>query len=87
MSWLHELQSHRVACLSCLSLADTEVAAIKGIVIMGRDASCEQEALRRLKAADLGSVSLLTYDDLRQSLTSLISQMKAPSAYAVLRGG
>lgn len=74
--WLHELRTHRLACLSNMNLQDSEVARIRGLVIMGRTAGHDLEQLRKLKASFSGEVAIMTYDDLAASMAELIREVK-----------
>jgi hypothetical protein len=70
-SWLHEADDHRLAVLDSLNVPRDMVGKIRGVVIAGRDAGNDAGHLRRLKGADLGRVSLFTYDDICASLAAL----------------
>lgn len=74
--WLHEFREHRLTCLADMNLRDEEIAKIRGVVVMGREAGHEREHLRRLKASNFGDVTLLTYDDLLSGLAELIRSVK-----------
>jgi Domain of unknown function (DUF4263) len=74
--WLHEFRTHRLACLSNMQLKDEEVTRVRGLVVIGRQRGHNLEDLRRLKASNLGDVTLLTYDDLAANLAELIREVK-----------
>ncbi len=75
--WLAKFREQRAACLDGFKLKSEEVTAVKGVVVMGRDASCSDETLRKLKAMDLGDISLYTYDDLLSGLDALQDTIEA----------
>ncbi|MBT5550388.1 MAG: DUF4263 domain-containing protein [Nitrospina sp.] len=73
--WLHEADEHRLAFLDSLNIEKSEVSAIRGVVIAGRDKGNDAEDLRKLKGMDRGKITMLTYDDLLISLDILIAKM------------
>lgn len=74
--WLHEFREHRLTCLADMNLRDEEIAKVRGLVIMGREAGHDREHLRKLKASNFGDLALLTYDDLASGLAELIRSVK-----------
>lgn len=74
-SWLHVADEHRLALLDAMGIERSEVGAVRGVVIAGRDQGYDALHLRRLKGSDWGSISLLTYDDLLFALESLIGKV------------
>jgi hypothetical protein len=69
--WLHTTEEHRAAVLDCIHVDRTQVGAIRGVVIAGRDTPYPPEHLRKLKGQDLGRISFMTYDDLLASISTL----------------
>jgi len=61
--WLRVANEHRAAILDSLELKPSDVAAVRGVVVAGRDGSCSADNLRHLKARDLGPIAFVTYDD------------------------
>lgn len=74
--WLHHVDEHRVAVLDSLNIDRTEVSSIRGVVIAGRDIGYDARDLRKLKGADWGRVTFLTYDDLVFALNALIERFE-----------
>lgn len=74
--WLDVVRNHRETCIQSMRLCPQDVSAVRGVVIMGRDAQCTRTDLRKLKATDFGEVALLTYDDLLGSLRALIRSLE-----------
>jgi Domain of unknown function (DUF4263) len=74
--WLHEIDEHRLAALDSLKIDRDEVSGIRGVVVAGRDAGYDAKDLRKLKGADRGRVTLLTYDDLIFALDALIQRVE-----------
>ena len=75
--WLNICDQHKLAVLECLKVDSSEVGAIKGAVIAGRDIGYDAHHLRNLKSNDYGPVSLHTYDDLLFALRTLISKIRS----------
>lgn len=73
--WLQIVKEHRKACLDMMSIADTEVAKVRGLVIAGRGRIYEPDEMRRLKSTDYGEIDVWTFDDLLNSLGVLIREM------------
>jgi hypothetical protein len=76
-NWLHEVDEHRLAVLDSLKVERDDVSTIRGVVIAGRDSGYDALALRRLKGANYGRVTFLTYDDLLFALDALIRRLQA----------
>jgi hypothetical protein len=75
-NWLHVVSEHRLAVLASLEIPQTQINAIKGVVIAGRDGRQNPEHLRRLKSGyNRSGVEFLTFDDLASSLVSLASNI------------
>lgn len=74
--WLHVVDEHRLAVLDALNIDRSIVSTIRGVVIAGRDIGYDAQHLRRLKGADWGRITLLTYDDLLFALDALIRKME-----------
>jgi Domain of unknown function (DUF4263) len=75
-NWLHTFDEHRLACLDGMKIAREKVATIREVIIAGRDRGYNPDHLRRLKGRCQNSrISLLTFDDLASSLSTLIQQM------------
>lgn len=74
-NWLHVADEHRLAVLESISIEKDEVSSVRGIVIAGRDSSCDKKHIRKLKGIDWGKISFLTYDDLLFALDILIRKM------------
>lgn len=74
-NWLQVVDEHRIACLTEMKIEPNSVGNIRGVVIAGRDAGYDNAHLRQLKSVFSGRISVLTYDDLLGSLTTLISQI------------
>ena len=74
--WLHEINEHQLAVLDSLGIDRNEVGAIRGIVIAGRDSGYDAKNLRKLKGADLGPITFLTYDDLLFAFEALIQRVE-----------
>lgn len=74
-SWLSCTSEHRAAVLDGIGLLPSEVGAIRGAVVLGRDRDWPSEDLRRLKARDFGQIRFLTYDDILAHLLGLGNQM------------
>ncbi len=70
--WLHLFNNHRFTILSDWNIDTKEVTKIKGIVIYGRDHNCKENDLLKIKSSDFGEIVFYTYDDLANSLTSII---------------
>jgi len=71
--WLHELDEHRAAVLSGLSLLPSDVAKIRGVVIAGRKKDYDSEALRKLKKRVFDQrIDVMTYDDLVNGYAAII---------------
>ena len=75
-NWLHVASEHRLAVLDALNIERSMVGKIKGVVIAGRDRGYDKQHLRRLKGTDFSNITFLTYDDLLNSLTSLIKNIE-----------
>ena len=75
--WLHIADEYRSALLGSLKVAQEDVGAIRGIVIAGRDSDYNENQLRKLKGADRGRITLLTYDDMLSGLDALMRRMDA----------
>ncbi len=74
--WLHLIDEHRVTCLEMMNLKHDHVASIRGVVIIGRDADCAPDQLRKLKGMDFGPIDFFTFDDLAEGLEALITELK-----------
>ena len=74
--WLFEIDRHRLACLEAMNIPEKMVSSVRGVVIVGRDSAYPADALAKLKGGDYGRVTFLTYDDLKASVTSLITSFK-----------
>jgi hypothetical protein len=74
--WLHEANEHRLAVLDSLGIDRNEIGTIRGVVIAGRDSGYDAKDLRKLKGADLGLITFLTYDDLLFALEALIRRVE-----------
>ena len=74
-NWLHVANEHRLAVLESISIEKDEVSSVRGVVIAGRDSSCDKKHIRKLKGIDWGKISFLTYDDLLFALDILIRKM------------
>ncbi len=74
-SWLHVANEHRLAVLDSIGIEKDEVSSVRGVVIAGRDSSYDEKHIRKLKGADWGKISILTYDDLLFALDILIRKM------------
>ncbi len=72
--WLHIIEEHRISVLSDLKIGKDEVNVIKGIVIAGREKGYDADKMRRLKMAEQGRITFLTYDDLLHALEALITR-------------
>ncbi len=70
--WLYLVDEHRLAALEMMGLDHTTVAAIRGVVVMGRDQANRADHLRKLKSADFGRTTFLTFDDILSGLASLV---------------
>ncbi|MBN1215182.1 MAG: DUF4263 domain-containing protein [Candidatus Lokiarchaeota archaeon] len=70
--WLHHFKNHRFTVLDEWGINTKEVTKIKGIVIYGRDHNCKEDDLLKIKSSDFGEIIFYTYDDIANSLTSLI---------------
>jgi hypothetical protein len=77
LDWLHVVDEHRLAVLDALKISREEVSMVRGVVIAGRDIGYDAHHLRKLKGADRGRITFLTYDDLFFALDALIKQMDA----------
>ena len=75
--WLHLVDEHRLAMLDSMKVEREEVSTIRGVIIAGRDSGYDAHQLRKLKGADWGRITLLTYDDLLFSLDALIRRLDA----------
>lgn len=73
--WLHVTENHKLAVLDCMDLTSDSVGAIRGAVILGRDADYPSEHLRRLRWEDYGKTTFYTYDDILRDLTLLRKEM------------
>jgi hypothetical protein len=69
--WLHMIENHKLAVLECIGLEPDEVSAIRGVVILGRDADYSPKHLRRLRWEDYGRTAFYTYDDILRDLMLL----------------
>ena len=74
-NWLHLADEHRLAVLESIGIEKDEVSSVRGVVIAGRDSSYDEKHIRKLKGADWGKISILTYDDLLFALDILIRKM------------
>jgi Domain of unknown function (DUF4263) len=74
-NWLHELSEHRLAALHSLNIPSEMISKVRGVVIAGRDSGNDASYLRRLKGTDHGAITLLTYDDIAESLGALARRM------------
>lgn len=73
--WLHVAAEHRVALLDDLGIDRSLVSRIRGVVIAGRDKGYDAADLRRLKARENHSITIMTYDDIRFALDILAHQV------------
>lgn len=73
--WLHVTEDHKLAVLDCMGLKPDTVGAIRGVVVLGRDADYPPEHLRRLRWEDYGKTTFYTYDDILRDLTLLRKEM------------
>jgi hypothetical protein len=73
--WLHVVDEHRLAVLDSLKIERELVSVVRGVVIAGRDIGYDAQHLRKLKGADWGRITFLTYDDLLFALDALIRKM------------
>jgi hypothetical protein len=71
-NWLQAADDQRSAVLYCIRIDPKQVGAVQAVIIAGRDTDYDQEALRKLKGADLGRTKFMTYDDLLAGLDALI---------------
>lgn len=74
--WLHALEDHKAAVLDAMNLKPEDVATVRAVVIAGRNTRYKASDLRRLKARPRGPISVLTYDDIADSLGALIQEME-----------
>lgn len=74
--WLHIITDYRSAVLHDLGLELSDVTKIKSVVIVGRDKGYDARHLRKLKCINFGDVEFFTYDDLVNSLVSLVREMR-----------
>jgi antiviral defense system Shedu protein SduA len=74
-NWLQIVDDHRLACLTEMNIEPSFVGNIRGVVIGGRDTGYDPANLRQLKSVFSGRISVLTYDDLLGSLSTLIDQI------------
>jgi len=74
--WLFLYEKHRSAVLECLDLRDREVTRVRGLLIAGRNESCDAENLRKFKWQDRGAIDCMTYDDLLSIFAALSREMK-----------
>jgi hypothetical protein len=74
--WLHEADEHRLALLDSLGIDRDEVGIIRGVIIAGRDAGYDAKNLRKLKGADWGRSTFLTYDDVVFAMDALIRRVE-----------
>lgn len=70
--WLHCIDEHRLAILEDMNIDKNSVSIVKGVVIAGVDSGYDAAHLRKLKGADWGRITFLTFDDLTSALNSLI---------------
>jgi hypothetical protein len=70
--WIIVADEHRLALLDSLNIRKEDVSKIYGVVIAGRDSSCEAHNLRKIKCGNWGNVTVQTFDDLLYSLSALI---------------
>lgn len=77
LDWLHVVDEHRLAVLDSLKIDRDLVSSVRGVVIAGRDEGYDAQHLRRLKGADRGRITLLTYDDILFALAALIRKMSS----------
>lgn len=75
--WLHVINDYKSAVLHDFGLELSAVTNIKGVVIVGRDKGYDPKHLRKLKCYDFADVEFFTYDDLVNSLVSLVRGMKS----------
>jgi len=75
--WLSLITSHRKACLEMMSIKPDVVSRIKGVVIIGREEGYDKSQIRKLKGTDFGEVLFYSYDDLLDSLASLIREIES----------
>jgi len=73
--WLHILDEHRLAALDSMNVSRDDVTSVRGIVIAGRDGGYDAQDLRKLKGADFGNITLLTFDDILYSLDALVERL------------
>ncbi len=75
--WLQVLDDHKEAALQSLAtdLSSASVSNVRGVVILGRDASVTPTVLRSLKKRSLGGIEFLTFDDLVAGLNAVAAKM------------
>lgn len=74
--WIHLFNNHRAACVEMIGLSGLDIGGLRGIVIIGRSQNEDGPDLIKHKSFDQGAVTFLTYDDLLESLGSLIAHFK-----------
>jgi hypothetical protein len=75
VNWLQIVDDHRLAVLASLKINPEHVAAVRAVVIAGRDLGYDAHHLRKLKGEDRARVRFLTYDDLASALETLIRRL------------
>lgn len=74
--WLHLADEHRVAVLDNIGVDRILVGSVRGVVIAGRDKGYSTDHLRKLKGADFGRSTFMTYDDLLGGLAALVRNIE-----------
>ncbi len=74
--WLCLIDDHRAAFLSGLNLTTADVSKIRGMVVIGRNEGYDSEHIRKLHWTDFGKCEFNTYDDMVNSLATLIRGLK-----------
>jgi len=75
--WLDLITSHRITCLEMMDIKPNVVSRIRGVVIIGREEGLSKSQISKLKSTDFGEVVFFTYDDILDSLASLIREIES----------
>lgn len=75
--WIYSIERHRTAALECMGVSPMEVATIRGVVVAGRSDHVNSDPLHRLRSADRGKVTVMTFDDLVIGLNQVLAQYRA----------
>lgn len=73
--WLRQADDHRAAVLKAFDLVPSDLTAIRGVVVAGRDGPYSPVQLSSLKGPRLANVTFFTYDDLLGNLGILIREL------------